>query len=151
MLVWEVQGGGETNLINIRLVGQVWLCGVCRPSLGQHGAISPQTCARAPSRTENSYGFQLSCEIFLKHKHYSQHYPGWLQQSNTYSSYTLLNLVCWEGAFHQVLSWPASDPDILQTGQVVSVLAFWKSDCKIITVGIFRPSWTGLKEEETVL
>ena len=43
-------------------------CVVC-VGLGQHGAISPQTCARAPSRTENSYGYQLSCEISLKHKH----------------------------------------------------------------------------------
>ena len=59
---WEVMV--VVSRLNIRLVGrQVW------PGLGQLGASSPQTCARAPSRTENSYGYQLSCGIFLKHKH----------------------------------------------------------------------------------
>ena len=61
---WEVMV--VVSRLNIRLVGrQVW------PGLGQLGASSPQTCARAPSRTENSYGYQLSCGIFLKHKQYS--------------------------------------------------------------------------------
>ena len=40
--------------------------GVVCSGLGQDGAISPQTCARAPSRTENSDGSQLSCEISLQ-------------------------------------------------------------------------------------
>ena len=123
-------------------MGQVWLCGgagLARPSLGQHGANSPQTCARAPSRTENSYGYQLSCGIFLKHK---QGFTlGLGPASTTYSSYTRRDQVCWEGAFHQVLSWPAFDPDKLQTGQVVSVLAFWKSKWKMVRITIcYSPS-----------
>ena len=70
-------------------MGQVWLCGgagLARPSLGQHGANSPQTCARAPSRTENSYGYQLSCGIFLKHK---QGFTLWTVQHPRLTLHTL--------------------------------------------------------------
>ena len=57
--------GGETAVLST----SGWWArsdGVVCSGLGQDGAISPQTCARAPSRTENSDGSQLSCEISLQ-------------------------------------------------------------------------------------
>ena len=71
-IVWEERRGEVVSCSARVLSTSGWWarfdCVVC-VGLGQHGAISPQTCARAPSRTENSYGYQLSCEISLKHKH----------------------------------------------------------------------------------